>query len=245
MYNAISPNITKKIAIDDTPIVSASDLGQWLNLSSSAITAHQTLLESLIATATETIEDYSWITLWRTTYEAYYQLSSSTFSSVCCGRSKLALERSPIHDLSDITKIEYLDNDVWVEFDRGTMSIDGLYENTTEKQEQGKYASIYFREEVPFECRKNAYKIRVTFDAGFDSAETDNTKSVSNVIKQAILIIAAFHYTNRGDCSTAGCDMNGFPVPCHAKAMIDKIALSNSTVGVGYVPSLDDCSGDC
>ena len=236
MYK-ISPNITTKININDAPIVSADELGKWLNLSSSAIIAKQSELESLVQTATEIIEDYAWLTLRQTTYEADFYLNDYTFDGLLNCSARLSLERSPILDLNNITKIEYLLNDTWVEFDRGAVSIDGLYENTTEKKEQREWATIYFRESVDYQSRNNAYKIRVTFIAGWDPTATTLVDKIPEKLRTAIKIIAAFHYTYRGDCAAkTSCDMNGYPVPCHAKAMVDQLAISNTVIGGEYNP---------
>lgn len=226
----IAPNITKQIIVSDTLIVSVAELGLWLNLSSSAITAHTDLITSLIVTATEVIEDYTWLSLRRKTFEAYYDLQESTFFSVLNHNEKLSLERSPIIDIADITKIEYLANDIWNVFDRGTMSIDGLYEKTSERIIQRDWASVYFIEQVPFEERINAYKIRITFLAGWDAAETETAFKIPEKLKTAIKMIAAFHHTNRGDCESK-CSLNSYPVPCAAKGMIDQIAISNTVLG--------------
>lgn len=78
MYS-ISPNITEKISIDETLIVTAEEAGKWLGLSPSAITMQTDMLESLIKTTTEMVENYSWITLRQTEYEAYYDLQSTSF----------------------------------------------------------------------------------------------------------------------------------------------------------------------
>jgi hypothetical protein len=237
MYS-ISPNITEKISIDETLIVTAEEAGKWLGLSPSAITMQTDMLESLIKTTTEMVENYSWITLRQTEYEAYYDLQSTSLLNLLSGKLKLSLERSPIIDITDITKIEYLESDNWIEFNRGAMTVDGLYENTTEKQERLQWASVYFRDSVSFQQRVNAYKIRITFTSGYDPLETDPTKKIPESIKTAIKMIVASMYTNRGDCDSS-CRMNGYPVPCSAKAMIDLISPSNVMLGGSYTPAPD------
>jgi hypothetical protein len=242
MY-AISPNITKLTTVSQELIVSVNEIGTWKNLSPSAIIMHNDMLEELITTTTEIIEDYTWLSLRQKTFEAYYDLQSCLFTQFIRGNLKLGLERSPILSTDNITKIEYLANDVWNEFDRGTMTIDGLYENVTEKLEQRQWASIRFRENVPFECRCNAYKIRVTFISGYSPTETDPALQIPSRLKTAIKKIVAFHYTYRGDCQS-DCNLGGYPIPCDTKGVIDAISVKNSMLGGDYTPA-SDYYGDC
>lgn len=236
MYT-ISPNTTKIINISQELIVSVEECGKWLNLSPSAIIKQNDMLEGLIKTVIEIVENYTWLNLRQTTFEAYYDLQG--FSQI--EGLKLSLERSPILNLDNITKIEYLDDaDTWTEFDKGVMTIEGLYENVTEKQELRQWASVRFREDVPFESRCNAYKIRVTFISGYDPLETDVALKIPETIKTAIKQIVAFHYTNRGDCSSE-CSLDGFPVPCISKGMLDQISIKNSIIGGSYNPAQGGC----
>jgi hypothetical protein len=238
---AISPNITKETSISQALIVSVEECGEWLNLSPSAITMQNDMLEGLIKTVTEIVESYTWLSLRQKTFEAYYDLQENVFYGFFDGNIKLGLQRAPIIDITNITKLEYLSGDQWVEFNRGTMTIDGLYENTTEKAERRQWASIKFKESVPFQERCNAYKIRVTFTAGYNPTETNIAKKIPEVIKLAIKNIVSYHYTNRGDCESA-CNLNGFPVPCVAKGMLDQISVKNSTLGADYTPA-GECYG--
>lgn len=242
-YDAISPNITKKIDIDETPIITPTEVGNWLNLSAAMVTMKTDLINMLINAAIEIVEQYSWLSLRRTTYEAYFNLPESYFYSFINGEFKLGLERSPILALADITKIEYLDTDgVYQEFDRGALTSEGLYENTTEIKEPRGWASIYFRESVPFDStRINAYKIKVTFIAGF-TIGTDITTDIPQAIKTALLMMIASDFTNRGDCSDCNCDLNGYPVPCGAKSKIDLYSISKTVLGGSYNPTKEsDC----
>lgn len=233
--NTISPNITLTTAIDDTAIITPTEAGEWLNLSTGMITKHEDLLTGLIDSAVTAIENYSWLSLRRTTFEANFDLGCDLFGSFLFGGTKLILQRSPILALADITKIEYLDTDgTYTEFDRGTLTSEGLYENATEKREQGQYASIYFIEQPDFDSsRLNAYKIKVTFTAGY-TIDTDIVTDVPEQLKTAIKMIVAYYYTHRGDCSDAGCDLGGYPVPCAAKGLIDQLSLSNVALGQSY-----------
>ena len=227
--NGISPQITEKINIVETPIITPAEVGAWLNLSAGMVLKNTAMITDLIKTTTEVVENYSWLALRRTTYEAFFDLGYSYFYSFIEGNFKLNLERAPILTLTDITKIEYLnENGVYVEFLKGTLTSEGLYENVTESKELRKWASIYFRESVPFDnTRINAYKIKVTFIAGY-TLDTSVLTDVPSAIKTAMLMIIASYYTNRGDCSDCGCDLNGYPVPCAAKGMIDQIAISQT-----------------
>lgn len=248
---SISPNITRPISIDETPILTAAEVGEWLNLSSGMITKQTSMLNRLILTTTEVVEKYAWLSLRRITFEADFDLPSSDFGSFISGDLKLVLQRAPILDLVDITKIEYLDeNGVYVEFDRGALTSEGLYENVTEKKEQRSWASIYFDTDVPFDySRINAYKIRITFIAGF-TTPGDPPPPAANIItdipsalKTGMMMIVADYYTNRGDCSGCGCDLDGYPVPCEAKGLIDMFSISKTTVGADYNPVSGYCCG--
>jgi hypothetical protein len=235
--NSISPNITRKISVDETPIITATEAGEWLNLSAGLITKHTAMLERLIKTVTENIENYTWTYIRRTVFEADFDLGANNFFSFWSGDLKLSLERSPIIALADISKIEYLnDSGVYVEFDRGTLLSEGIYENVTEKKERRGWASIYFDEEVPFDDTKiNAYKIRITFEAGYTISD-DITTDIPESLKTAMLMIVAAYYTNRGDCSDMGCDIGGFPIPCAAKSLIEQFAVSKTVLGGAYTP---------
>jgi len=242
MYS-ISPNITKIISVSDTLIVSVQECGQWLNLSPSAIIMQNDLIQNLIITVTEIIERYTWISLRRKTFEAYYSLPNGYFGSFINGNLRLELQRSPIIDITDVTKIEYLADDIWNEFDRGAMTIDGLYVKTSEKIEQRAWASVRFRECVPYEDRCNAYKIRITFNAGYEPTELETAYKIPSVFKTAIKKIVAYHYTNRGDCESA-CKLNGFPVPCDVKGMLDQLSIANTIIGTEYNSIDEGCCYD-
>ena len=229
----IEPNRNEIVEISQELIVSAHDIGHWLNLSPSSILANDDLITSLILTATEIVEKYIWVSLRRKTIEAYYYLNDYYFSMVCTGNEKLLLNRSPIINISDIEKIEYLANDIWNEFDRGLLASDGLYKNVTERIEKRGFASIYFIEPVTFESRENAYKIRVTYKIGYDPIEIGPAYKLPALYKNAIMTIVAFHFTNRGDCESE-CSLNGFPVPCAIKGQLDLVSLRNTIFGGSY-----------
>lgn len=235
---SISPNITEIIDIDTTtPIITPEEVGAWLNLSPGMVTLRSAMITRLINTAVVVIENYTWLALRKHTYEAYFDLPYNDFLSFYDGSLKLSLERSPVTELSDITKIEYLDSGgTYKLFDRGALTSEGLYENTTEAKEQRNWASILFRKTVPFDGdRKNAYKVKVTFKAGFD--RTNPVKDIPPTLLTGILMIVAFYYTNRGDCSGCGCDLNGYPVPCEAKGLIDQYSVAKTVLGGSYIPA--------
>lgn len=214
----LEPKITKLITVNNELIVSVDDCGRWLNMSPAAIIAQADILESLIITATDVIESYSWLSLRQKTFEAYYE---------CLYNDTLLLNRSPVMSIGDI---EYLYNDNWVLLDKGVMTIDGLYENVTEKTERINYASIYLRNSINIEDRKNAYKIRVTYDSGYDINAVDEALKIPEKIKTAIKMIVAFYFVNRGDCES-DCNLGGFKVPCAAKSIIDQFSISNIEIG--------------
>lgn len=230
----ISPNITNVISVATDTILTPAKVGSWLNLPPGIITKNTDLINDLINTTISVVENYSWLSLKRTTFEANFDLSSDSFTSFLNGDLKLSLERSPILSLSDITKIEYLNADgVYVEFDRGALTSEGLYENVTEAKEKRGWASILFRENVPFDIRLNTYKIKVTFVAGF-TIDTNPVTDIPQALLQAILMIIASYYSNRGDCSDKQCSLNGYPVPCMAKGIIDQYSISSTVLGVSY-----------
>jgi hypothetical protein len=224
----ISPSYIEKTTIDDTLIISVSEMGAWLNLSASAIIAHTDLLTELINDAVELIEGYSWLSIRKTVYEAFFELDNWEFT----GDLGLSLERSPILDLDNITKIEYLNSSgTWTEFDRGTKTIDGLYDNTTEIKIRNKWAELYFKSDPDYDDRDKAYKVRVTFTAGWDTEATDEHLKIPRSLKTAIKMIAAYAYVNRGDCGDSKCEMNGVSVPCGAKTRVDRFSLSLTQLG--------------
>jgi hypothetical protein len=242
MY-AISPNITKITSISQELIVSVDECGKWLNLSPSAITMQNDMLESLIKAATEQVENYTWLSLRRKTFQAHYDLHSCLFTEFANGNLKLGLMRAPILAITDIADIEYLDDtNTWTTFNKGTMTIDGLYDNVTEKEEQRQWASVKFRESVSFQRRCNAYKIRITFQAGYDPLETDPPLKIPELIKIALKQIVALHYTYRGDCQS-DCNINGYPVPCQVKGLVDSISVRHSFLGNEYRPASDYYGG--
>jgi len=230
MYS-VKPLITRKTEIVQDPILTKEEVGLWLNLPAGIIAKNTLLIESLVKTVTDVVQNYTWLRLQRTTFEAEFSLDYCYWGYFISGNLKLMLERSPIIALSDIEKIEYLNEDgVYVEFDRGAMTTAGLYENTTEKQEQRGWASVYTREAIPFDnTRYNAYKIRITFVAGF-TIDDDPVTDIPPALKTAMLQIIASYYTNRGDCAERGCNLNGFPVPCEAKGIMDQYTLARTVL---------------
>lgn len=238
---SISPTITTVESITDTTIITPSEVGDWLNLSSAMVAAQTDLITRLIDTAVEVVENYAWIDLRRKTYRADFDLAYTLFTGFLDGYLKLSLERSPILVESDIGTIEYLDDEgEYVTFDKGTLTVDGLYDNVTEKREQRQWASVYFRETVSFDSsRINAYKIRITFDAGFTSGvPSAAVTDIPETLKQALLIIVADMYTNRGDCA-GDCKMGAVAVPCSAKGIVDQYAVSRTVLGGSYTPGSD------
>ena len=229
----ISPNVTHKITVSQTPIIPASEIGEWLNLGPGVPAAQEDMINQITNATTEILERYLWLNIWRTTYEAYYYLDSNYFCDLVNGNLALSVERSPIITINDITKIEYLLNDIWNEFDRGTKSIDGLFDNTTEKLEQRGWASVYFDNGIEFQNRINSYKVRITFTAGFD--DTDPVYFIPASLKLAIKKIVAFHYTNRGDC-VSECNIDGYPVPCMVMPCVNLWSIKETILGGEYNP---------
>lgn len=225
----IQPLYIEKTEIEDNPIISDDEMGVWLNLSASAIRVHSELLIELIKSATELIEAYTWLTLRQTTYEAFFDIENSDL--FFNGDLGLVLERSPILDLDNITKIEYLNSSgTWTEFDRGSKTISGLYENTTEIKTKNIWSTIYFIVNPDFDTRDFAYKVKVTFSAGWDKDADDESLKIPRSLKTALKMIVAYMYTNRGDCDSP-CSINGTPVPCGAKMLLDKYSLALTALG--------------
>jgi len=186
----------------------------------------------LIKTVTDVVQNYTWLRLQRTTFEAEFLLDYNYWGYFWSNKLKLMLKRAPIIALADITKIEYLDEttQTYVEFDRGVMTASGLYENVTEKSEQRGWASIYTDEPIPYDANRfNAYKIRVTFIAGF-TINDDPVTDIPPALKTAMLQIIASYYTNRGDCEDRKCSLNGFPVTCIAKGILDQYSIARTVL---------------
>ena len=232
---SLSPTVTIKTAVDaDTPVITPAEVGEWLNLSAGMVTLKTSVINRLIRSTVQVVEKYTWLALRRTTYQAYFDLQTNDFFSFYDGSLQLELQRAPILNLADITTIEYLNTaGEWVTFDRGAMTVEGLYENTTEAREHRQWASILFRENLPLDNeRDNAYKIRVTFTSGFDNSDED--LAIPEPLLTGMLMVVAFYYTNRGDCSGCDCNLNGYPVPCEAKGLIDMYSIAKTTLGGSY-----------
>ena len=231
MYYSIDPTISKRISFIEDPILTPAEVGLWLNLPAGIIAKNTTLIETLIKTVTDVVQNYTWLRLQRTVYEANFLLDYTYWGYFWANKLKLILNRAPILTLADISKIEYLDETTqdYVEFDRGAMTASGLYENVTEKSEQRGWASIYTKEEIPYDTRFNAYKIKVTFTAGF-TIDTDPITDIPPAFKTAMLMIIASYYTNRGDCDDRGCKLNGYPVPCAAKGILDQYSIARTVL---------------
>lgn len=163
------PNIVKKIYKDiTTQIISVNDILTWQHQTAGVATLEGTLISGLITKARENVEKYIWRDITRAVYEAYYDLNDV---SALAANLKLIVPMSPILDILNIQKIEYLDGTGnWVNFDFGTaLGIPGLYTNVTNRLEGRDWASIFFLSEPPYDqSRTNGYKIKVTFSVGYD-----------------------------------------------------------------------------
>lgn len=230
MYS-LRPTITRKTNIVETPILTPAEVGLWLNLPAGIIAKNTALINDLIKTVTDVVQNYTWLRLQRTTYEAEYLLDYCNYGYFWTGNLQLSLERSPIIVLTDISKIEYLDVDgTYKEFLKGASTAAGLFENVTERETKRGWASVYFDEAVPFDdTRRNAYKIRITFTAGF-TIDVDPVTDIPPALKTAMLQIIASYYTNRGDCEDRKCSVNGFPIPCSAKGILDQYTLARTVL---------------
>lgn len=223
----LEPSTTELLQIQPDVFVTAEQLGGWLNLASGSITKNAEKLQSSIDAAIQLIENYIWFALRRHTYRALYYVNSYADSAM------FLLQRAPILSLDSITKIEYLENNIYVVFDRGSMTAEGLYTNSTENKIPGKWANVYVERLPLFQDRTAAIKFRIEFQAGYDPTEIDIAKQIPADILLAIKQIAAYFYTNRGDCSNTGCTINGVSVPCVAKIALDQYALKYTQLGGG------------
>ena len=175
LFKSINPEICIKTYKDQTTLpVSVQDIVDWQNQTASVATIQNAMLTDLILTAREIIEKYCWLDLTAATYDALYDISPYGFFGVYSNNIRLTLPRAPILDIANITKIQYLDNTgAWVDFDNGTAaSVPGIFLNSTMKLEQRQWSSIYFDNPPQFDGRINAYKIKVTFNTGFQFPST-------------------------------------------------------------------------
>lgn len=222
-----SPEITKTTTTSTsaTDLVTVDELGAWLNLSDSMITAKTSILTSCLNSAVILAEKATWRNFLQRTFMSYFSLSRGCFTSLIEGDLGLVLPRSPIEDLDNITKIEYMaDDETWTEFDRGDEAATGLFDYVHEMQEQRGWASIYFVENPDIDVSIiNTYQVRVTYSAYYST--------LPDPIKTAILEIAASIFTNRGDC---GDGANA--IPPVAQAMLDPYAIRPTVFAgpVGY-----------
>lgn len=177
------PEIVKKIYKDTlTQLVSVNDILTWQHQTAGVASLEGTLITGLITKARENIENYCWIDISQAVYQAYYDLSDI---NALAATLKLILPRAPILDPLNIQKIEYLDpTGVWDTFNCGTsLGIPGLYTNVTIRLEGRNWASIYFLNPPQYDtARTNAYKIRVTFNAGYDYVQSGTVSLSYNSI---------------------------------------------------------------
>lgn len=163
------PIIVKKIYKDKTTqIVSVNDILTWQHQTSGVATLEGTLISGLITKARTDVENYIWRDITQAVYQAYFDISDI---SALAANLKLVLPRAPILDILNIQKIEYLDSTgSWVNFDFGTaLGVPGLYTNVTNRLEERDWASVFFLKAPPYDQSKtNGYKIRVTFNCGYD-----------------------------------------------------------------------------
>lgn len=201
------------ISVDETPIVTAAEAGDWLNLSASMITAKTDMLNSLIKSAEEAIVNFTWLTLHETVYESQQIIDS--------WGEWFTLERSPI---TAIGEVSFLNGDVYEAFDKGTTTADGLYPNITERITSRGWAEMKFINPPAIQDRTNAYRIKTRFTAGMKS---DTIDTVPEGIKTAIKMIVASYFTNRGDCD---CSIGGFPIPCAAFSILNPYSIQRTVL---------------
>jgi hypothetical protein len=85
-------------------------------------------------------------------------------------------------------------------------------------------ASIYLKDSFNLSPEYNVYRVRVTYQTGYDLTTTNN---IPARLKMAIGKIVAMHWTTRGDIPS-DYTLDGFPVPADAKAIIDQFAISKT-----------------
>jgi hypothetical protein len=227
----IVPEITKIIEKDNRMLLTVSECVSWMLLSPSYETYHKTIIEDLIKMAQEITEKYTWLSLTPTIFEAYYDLKQADFYSYFQGNQKLFIQRAPMFDEHDVIKIEYLnDNSIWTEFTAEfPETAPGLYTNLSVKKEQRGWYSIYFVEAIQFNFRINAYKMRITFNAGYDNDMPG--RELPFAIKDCLKKIVAFNYTNRGDQISEVETIGGIPIPPLVKATLDYYGIPGSVLG--------------
>jgi len=178
-YELIVPNTNLAVTLED--------IKAWLKVDTDTDDA---LITSLIKAATLEIERYIRRELLTKTFKLYldtFPSQSIFFNLFRSSDNPILVKRSR---LTDIASIEFFSDSVLTVFD------DTLYDFTIDDQ----YSSIFLIDINTIwpitDIRKQS--VQITFDAGYG---IDNT-FVPEDLKQALKMLVAFLYENRGDCNT-------------------------------------------
>ena len=175
-YNvrSVKPIICTNTFKDQTTIpILVSDFTAWNNQTVSVATQQGAMITSMIQTVRDMVENYCWIDLTNAVYTAEFDIAPWGFSGMYANDIRLVLPRGPIWSMQSIQSIQYLDSTgIWNTFAPGAnLGIDGIDANMTARLERSNWASIYFASAPNFDAtRINAYKIQITFNAGYASS---------------------------------------------------------------------------
>jgi len=187
-YGNVFINPRYELIVPNTNLaVTLADIKAWLKID---ISDDDALITSLIKASTLEIERYIRRELLRKTFKLYLDTfpSQSIFFNIFRSRTNLILVKRS--RLTAITSIEFFSDSVLTVFD------DTLYDFTIDDQ----YSSIFLIDINTLwpitDIRKQA--VQITFDAGYG----DDESFVPEDLKQALKMLVAFLYENRGDCNT-------------------------------------------
>jgi hypothetical protein len=225
------PSKTQLISTSTNLPISTSDVGEWLNISSDAVTARSSMLTSLINMSVDIFEKYTWYDILFKTYNLYYDIQYNTV-----GTTKFIVNIAPIKDYTYIDKVYYLDaSNTWIEIDKSDIDLNGISTNIDIRKELNGYMSVYIKKTFELSSEINTFKLKIVAKSGYDVSGSPTPNDViPEMIKIALRKIVAFHYTNRGDCgiskpNTQYAIASDYPVPQDAIGILNQYRIALTT----------------
>jgi len=192
----------KKITSPINDVLSLSEIKLFLRLDTDD-TSEDTLLSNFLCSAVSYVEKYTNRTLLTTQYITY---RDNFFNSVC---GYWELRKSP---LQQVDSIKYYNSGNVL-----TAISEDVYYSTLEND----YSKILLNDDYLFPSNKlnRLQSIEITFTAGYG----DTSDDVPCQIKEAILLLIAAMYENRGDCDTSCSSLAN----CSVKSLLSQFRIIN------------------
>jgi len=197
-----------------TQVVTTAEAKNFLRIDSSN-TSEDSLIDRLIATATNYFERCTGRDLITKTYKCFLDNFPGNFSGYAaltyygayCIDQGIIIKKSKFQT---ITSIEYYVDGVLTTFSSSKYYI---------TEEADEFAGIYLvsGESWPSNVDNRKQAVKITLTSGYGAAAS----SVPDAIKQAILQYVTYLYENRGDCDCA--DSRGYPQSAYVFFMQWKI----------------------